>query len=84
MVGIIFIAMILDDTEKTRKLFWQAYCCYIPLITIYQLIFWIVPLPEDDKRRRTEIADFCHEYGIVKGWGEDGAHVHYFSEIECV
>ena len=51
---------------------------------MYQLIFWVVPLPEDDKRRRTEIDDFCHEYGIVKGWGEDGAHVHYFSEIECV
>ena len=84
MIGIVFILMILDDTEPKRKLFWRAYCCYILLVTLYQLFFWIAPLSEDDDRRRSEIDEYCTEFGKVYGWGEDGAHVHYFSKIECV
>ena len=75
--------MIVNDTNRNRMIFWIVYSCYIPIITLYNLFFWIAPSQDEAHRNKKGIEEYCIAFGEKNGWGEDGAHSHYFSQIEC-
>ena len=55
--------MVIIDIEQNRKIFWIVYSCYIPIITLYQIFYWVFPLNEDHERWRKEIEEYCVWFG---------------------
>ena len=77
--------MVFKDNDQNRMMFWIAYCCYIGLLTSYELYYWFVPLPTDEELWTEKIALFCTTLGETDGWGVDGSETNpYFEYGECI